>query len=90
MLLRNGKTTNKVNETNKVIRKRRLPHFVWKSLTPKPSVETLHGQLQDLEHYIKQLQDQNYLLEEENSELREETYLLQEQNSELREQLTWN
>ena len=76
MLLRNGKTTNKVNKTVKVRRKRRIPHFVWKSLTPKPSVETLHGQLQDLEHYIKQLQDQNYLLEEENSELRE--------------QLTWN
>jgi len=76
MLLRNGKTTNKVNETVKVRRKRRIPQFVWKSLTPKPSVDTLHGQLQDLEHYIKQLQEQ--------------IYLLQEENSELREQLTWN
>ena len=76
MLLRNGKTTNKVNETVKVRKKRRIPQFVWKSLTPKPSVDTLHGQLQDLEHYIKQLQEQ--------------IYLLQEENSELREQLTWN
>ena len=90
MLLRNGKTTNKVNETNKVRRKRRLPHFVWKSLTPKPSVETLHGQLQDLEHYIKQLQDQNYLLEEEIVNFERRLICLQEQNSELREQLTWN
>ena len=91
MLLRNGKTTNKVNETNKVRRKRRLPQFVWKSLNPKPSVDTLNGQqIQDLEHYIKQLQEQIYLLEEENSELRDENYLLQEENSELREQLTWN
>ena len=86
MLLRNGKTTNKVRR-----KRRRLPQFVWKSLTPKPSVEILQEQqIQDLENYIKQLQEQIYFLEEENSELREENYLLQEENSELREQLTWN
>ena len=100
MLLRNGKTTNKVRR-----KRRRLPQFVWKSLTPKPSVEILQEQqIQDLENYIKQLQEQiyfleeenserrddNYLLQEENSELRDENYLLEEENSELREQLTWN
>lgn len=100
MLLRNGKTTNKVRR-----KRRRLPQFVWKSLTPKPSVEILQEQqIQDLENYIKQLQeqiyfleeenserrDENYLLQEENSELRDENYLLEEENSELREQLTWN
>lgn len=100
MLLRNGKTTNKVRR-----KRRRLPQFVWKSLTPKPSVEILQEQqIQDLENYIKRLQeqiyfleeenserrDENYLLQEENSELRDENYFLEEENSELREQLTWN
>lgn len=66
MLLRNGKTTQRAK---KVRKNRSLAQFL---LEFKPSVETLQGQIQDLENYIQQLQDDNYFLEEENSKLRDQ------------------
>jgi len=66
MLLRNGKTTQ---NAKKVRKNRSLAQFL---LEFKPSVETLQGQIQDLENYIQQLQDDNYFLEEENSKLRDQ------------------
>lgn len=66
MLLRNGKTTQ---NAKKVRKNRSLAQFL---LEFKPSVETLQGQIQDLENYIQQLQDDNYFLEEENTKLRDQ------------------